>query len=245
MIRIPITLFLLLIPALLSAQERNLSWVLDRYVEAAGGRVNLNDLNSIVIEGTLTVAEQNSFSIKVMKKRSNLVRQVMEQPDGRRITVAYNGETVWQINSDRRNEHFRVLTDKDASDFIRESPLENPLAAEGIDKSRFTYKGTTTIEDDSECHHIVVSYEDGTVTDYFLDVRTFLEKKTVKKVPQEDGSVQTTESFPSDFQFFDGVLFAQRLVIKRDDGYASVLTIDHIRINAGVPTSLFNPPPGY
>tara|TARA_B110000438_G_scaffold292651_1_gene331308 strand:+ start:3367 stop:3795 length:429 start_codon:yes stop_codon:yes gene_type:complete len=139
-----------------------LKWVLDRYVDAAGGRANLNDLKSIVIEGTLTVDDQNSVRIKVMKKRSNFVRQVMDHKDNRRVVVAYNGDTVWQLNSDRRNEQFRTLDAKDAADFIRESPLENPLAAEGLDKSQFSYKGIEVIEDESACHRITVTYLDGT-----------------------------------------------------------------------------------
>lgn len=238
-------LIILSISTMLTAQERDLQWVLSRYLEAAGGRVNLKELNSVVVEGTLTVPDQSPIAIKVMKKRPDYVRQLMDFNDGRRVILGYNGEKAWQLSSDRRQENFTYLDPEQAISFVREAGLENPLASSNFDKSLLSYKGVTEIEDLIECHLISVSYPDGTVSDFYIDTRTFLERKSVKNEKNADGSVSKTVSFPSEFQFFNGVLFAQRVVIQRDNGSSSILTIDKVRINPGVPVSLFNPPPNY
>ena len=72
--------------------ERERDRVLDRYVEAMGGRSRLNDIKSVTIEGRMTLADGREASLKVMKKRPNLVRTVVILPQGVRMVNGYDGE---------------------------------------------------------------------------------------------------------------------------------------------------------
>jgi hypothetical protein len=179
-----------------------------------------------------------------MKKRPNLVRQVMNYPDGRRFTLAFDGTQAWQMQSTQRKDHFELL-DYDANHpFLRDAELENPLAAEVFDKRLMKYHGIVKIEGNINCHYIEVNYPDGSNSHFYIDEQTFLERKTVKEQPTEDGTMEVTEVFPSDFRFHNGVLFSHRLIIRPANGPNSLLEIDSIRINAGVSGTFFKPPPG-
>ncbi len=226
----------------ISAQERSRAWVLDRYVEAMGGRANLARIRSVVVEGNVLLESGDSLALKVMKKRPNLVRTVLGYPDGSRLTTGYNGETAWQQETSLHGTRLEHLEIDEFHPIVREAQLESPLAAAGFNKDWIEYLGEVRIEGNLRCHHLRVSWPQGASVDYYIDVETFFERKTVKSEPLPDGSVATTEMFPSDFRFHQGVVFSHRVVVRADGGDRSELNVREIRINEGIVDSLFRIP---
>ena len=51
-----------LLAAGLTAQERSLDWILERYVHSMGGRAELNAINSVSISGTMVLPDGREAS---------------------------------------------------------------------------------------------------------------------------------------------------------------------------------------
>jgi outer membrane lipoprotein-sorting protein len=225
----------------LAAQERSLDWVLERYVQSMGGRAQLNAINSVSISGTMVLPDGREATLKVMKKRPNLVRTAVLMPPGIRLVNGYDGTVAWKQTITPSMNVVEELNVGPYHAFIRDAALESPLAAEGFDKNQISYEGLTRIEGGIECYHLVIRYPNGTFVEHFLDTATFYERKTVKHEVSED-KVVVSSSFPSDFRFVEGVVFAFRVVIRNPDGSRTEIRIDEVRINPGVLNSLFRKP---
>lgn len=240
-VAVALVLLTSLAPAALSGQERDRDWVLMRYIDAMGGRSRLNAINSVAIEGTLTLGDGREASIKVMKKRPNLVRTAILLPQGIRFVNGYDGKVAWKQTISPKQNIIEELDLDTSSAFIRDAALESPLAAEGFDRRRISYLGRESIEGGIECYRLRVDYGDGTYAETFLDTAEFYERKTVKH-ERIDGEMRVNTTFPSDFRFVNGVVFAYRVVMRDHDGSRTELIIDSIRVNVGALDSIFHKP---
>lgn len=230
----------LAVPAVAEAQRNKLNDILDRYVESMGGRTRLNAIRSISISGTMTNADREA-ELWIMKKRPKMVRTTIIVPPGIRIVNAYDGTTAWTQTIGPNINRIEKLEVSPYSAFVRDAGLESPLAADGFDKDLIDYRGTTRIEGNIECHHLVVTYPNGTFVEHFIDTDTYYERKTVKHEFVE-GKFLVNTAFPSDFRFVNGVVFSYRIVLEDNKGDRTVVQIDKIRINPGILDSIFAMP---
>lgn len=223
------------------AAEVDLGWVLSRYIDAMGGRTRLNEIKSVAIEGKMIMADGMEASLKVMKKRPDLVRTVVLIPPSTRLVNGYDGVTAWQQTVTSSGNVITEMNIDASHPFIRDATLESPLAVEGFDRSKMIYEGVQRIEGNVECYKIRIQYPNGAYLETYLDTSTFYERKTVRH-EITDGEEQVNTSIPSDFRFVDGVVFAFRVVNRNADGSRSELILNEIRINPGILNSVFNKP---
>lgn len=85
---------LLFTPVFLNAQ--NLEAVIDRHLDAIGGKEAIQSLNEIKATGTVTLMDMEIPVVFYMKSRDRM-RLEMDMM-GQKMIQASNGETAWQVN---------------------------------------------------------------------------------------------------------------------------------------------------
>lgn len=75
-----------------------LDQIVDKYIQALGGRPALEKLQSRVMRGTLTNRAGQSLPVSVEEKRPGKYRQTIETPAGPAVRAS-NGTTTWQQNA--------------------------------------------------------------------------------------------------------------------------------------------------
>ena len=89
------------------------------------------------------------------------------------------------------------------------------------------------------CHHLRVILDDEFQQDYYLDVRTYLEVKTVTK---DLKSGKITSSTYHDYVRVDGIPVPQRVVSFEADKIICTVKLAEIKSNAGVTSWMFQMP---
>ncbi len=91
-----------------------------------------------------------------------------------------------------------------------------------------------------KCYKVVLKPADGSQITQYYDAQSFLLVKTVIPVQGPQGEVPS-ENFYSDYKEVNGVLFAHGLN-HRVGNEETVVEINRIECNAGIPSSRFNLP---
>ena len=155
--------------------------------------------------------------------------------------MATMGRMAWQRTLTAQRDEIQKMDVGPYHPFVRDATLESPLAAEGFNKEWISYHGLTRIEGNIECYHLKIRYPNGAYVDHYLDAKTFYERKTIKhEIVDDEERINT--SFPSDFRYVDGVVFAYRVVISDHNGERSELNLDEVRINSGILDTIFQMP---
>jgi hypothetical protein len=237
---LPLAVFSLLTLTGLAQQEANehsLKYVLGRYMEGMGGRANLQKISSIRMEGKLLMADGNTHTITVLKKKPDLVRIILDT-GLMRLTQAYDGEVAWFSREQGRNQFIDRMEGSMRKDFLRQAPIANVLVdqrdtgavlelAENVDVVRVP------------CFQVVARFPDGSRTVHFLNQETYLENRILQYNTSGD---LVSEFVPSEFEMFNGVLFSKQSVRIVDGVTVSTLSITEIELNIGVLDAAFFPP---
>ena len=92
--------------------------ILDKMIDAQGGKKVLGSIKDTTISGSLEmIAVGASGSVTIYHKEPNKVRMDMEMM-GMVITVAFDGETAWMINPQTGSTE--EMSGKDAEDMKRD-----------------------------------------------------------------------------------------------------------------------------
>ena len=89
------------------------------------------------------------------------------------------------------------------------------------------------------CHQIRVTLESGLQVDYFIDIRTCLERKSII-TDLRTGRV--TESLSQDYFRESGITVSRKVVSSENGVWVSTLELDTITFNSGVMPWMFKMP---
>ena len=219
-------LFLVTEPTLGQYQGlRSAEEILDRYVEAIGGKDAHQKVNNRVIRGTLHMpAEGITGTIEAYEARPNLSYSVIEIEGMIRQERGTDGKTAWERHSVSGT---RLLTGDELRQFMREAVFD----AEANWRKLYEKAETVGIEeiDDKPAYHVALTARGGEKMAAYYDRSSSLLVKFVMKVRSRTGET-VVETYPSDYRKVAGVLIAhkQRLVIGTIE---QVLTFDSVQIN--------------
>ena len=214
---------------------QNAADVLEKFIEAAGGRKLLSSVKDTTMTGTLNIVMVGmSGSLTIYQKEPNKMRMEMEV-GGMVMTTAYDGETAWWTNpqtgateelpADQEDEIIRMAYGNDI--------LLNP------DKHGVTYtlKESENIEG-KDYFVLVQTFSDGYAQTMYIDSKTYLPYKTVATVNQM-GVEAESETFLSDYRKIDGMMVSFSMRIFYDGQEAMTMTFTEVKYNTGVEDSLF------
>jgi outer membrane lipoprotein-sorting protein len=220
---------------------QNAQNILNRMIDAAGGRKTLEGIKDTTFSGTMDIVQYGmSATITFYHKEPNKFRQDMELTElGMVITSASDGNVAWTINPQTGS-----VEDMPASvqaEFNNQalnfgfSCLLNPEKY-GIS---FADKGKETI--DGKDYLVLEQTAPGDLTTtYYIDPETYLvyKSKAMTTDPQMGFQVEQ-ESVMEDYRKVDGIMFAHTVIIYQNGEELGSMIVEMLKFNSGLEDSLF------
>ena len=210
--------------------------ILEKFVEASGGRAAYDKFQNSVSKGTLEIpAAGITIDITVYAARPNKMSTIAESPAIGKTERGTNGTIFWEKTT---MQGTRVLEGEELAEALRESAFEglvywrqqyDSLAVSGID----TVAG-------SPCYKVVVKAKGGKPRTLSFDQKSGLLLKTETTVATQMGNIPV-ESFPSDYRKVGDVLQSYKSTVKVM-GQERVMTMTSVEYNASIPDSVFAVP---
>ena len=210
--------------------------IVEKMIEAQGGRAALEKIEDMTLTGTLDIVAQGiSGSLTMYRKEPDKARMDIEIM-GMVITQAYDGGNAWMV--DPNTGSVQDMPEDQGEEFKKMAlgnlALLNPKKF-GI---TYTFKGKETLEG-VDYLLLEQTYEDGEKATLYIDAKTYLVYKSKSMSANMFGVKVDTEQFSSDYKNVDGLPFAHTLRIVQEGEEAMVMTFTEVAFNKGLEDSLF------
>ncbi len=209
--------------------------VLEKFIEASGGRKLLSSVKDTTMIGTLNIVMAGmSGSLTMYQKEPNMMRMDVEI-QGMVITTAYDGETAWMTNP--QTGATEELPADQADDLMRQAYGNDILLNPEKHGVTYTLKESENIEG-KDYFVLVQAFPDGFTQTLYIDSETYLPYKSVAAVTQM-GIEAEAETFLSDWRKIDGMMVSFSARILYDGQEAMSMTFSEVKYNTGLEDSLF------
>jgi len=235
------TLILCFLGILLASLTASPGWsqtakeILDKMIEATGGRKAIESIDDSTVTGTIELVQQGlSGTLTVYKKEPNMMRIDVEIM-GMLITQAYDGEMAWWVNP--QTGATEEMPETEAASMKRDAlPRDAAFNPEkyGI---TYVYKGKEPL--DGKDHYIIEqTYADGFKVTLYIDAGTYLITKSLGTISSQMGEVEF-EQHASDYKKVNGLMIAHTLTTYINGEESRIITISEVKNNTGLEASLF------
>ena len=221
----------------LFAQDAKAMQVLEKMIEAMGGRSAMQAVKDMTAAGTMEMPSMGmEGSATLYTKKENMFRMDIEIM-GMSITSAFDGEEGWTINPQTGA----------VEDLPGESLEETKRMAMGdsayLDPEKYgivyTSKGQEKLED-KDYDVLLMTYADGYESTLYIDSKTHLLYKTVAIAPNPMTGVEgEVESFSTDYKKIEGMMVAHTNTSFTDGEEFMIITMDEIKFNTGLDDAFF------
>lgn len=210
--------------------------ILDKVIEAQGGRKVLEGIKDSASEATMELTQMGMGGSGIMYvKEPNMMRLDLEFM-GMMITQAYDGEVAWMVNpqTGAAEELPEDLAQVMKNGSYGNAALLNPKKFGIV----YKYKGKESIEGKE---YLVLDrvHSDGYVITHYIDPETYLIYKIKQDSFDEMMSPIVEETVMSDYKKVNGVMTAHTIIILREGEEFGVLTITDVKFNTGLEDSFF------
>ena len=210
--------------------------LLEKYIEATGGRANYEKRTSEYLAGTVEMpAAGVKGTLEGWSEAPNSLVMVMEIDNIGKMETGTNGVVAWE-NSAVMGP--RVRAGAELRFAIREALFNAPIHWKKLFKKVET-KGDEPVEG-VDCYKVVLTPTEGKPETWFIEKDTSLVQKMVRSELTSMGEVNGELIF-KDYKPFDGVLSPTTL-IQKAAGQEIRMKIDAITPNVKIPKSKFAPP---
>ena len=202
------------------------------YIKGLGGPEKWDQISSLKVSGTLKL-EHGEFELNAYQKKPDLMKMTIR--DNRSdFVLAFDGTTAWQKISGRKTEPEPMEKAK-ARRFIHSAHFGNYLLYPYANGKEIQYIDTVPTEG-SICHQIRVTLDSGYQIDYFIDIRIYLELKTIH-TDLRSGIV--TSIVYKDYVRELGMPIAHQIESFENGKWVSSLTLHELKVNAGLMPWMF------
>lgn len=209
--------------------------IIQKMIEASGGKKVLESIDDSTITGTLELTDQGlSGEITIYKKEPNKMRIDVEVM-GMVITQAYDGNLAWWINP--QTGATEEMPPTEAASMKRDAlPRDAAFNPEKYGIS-FDYKGKEQI--DGKDHYVIDQiYEDGFKTTLYVDSATYLITKSKSLLDTAVGEVEI-EQVASDYKKVQGLMISHTITTYVNGVESRIIRINDVQYNKGLEDSLF------
>jgi outer membrane lipoprotein-sorting protein len=217
--------------------------VLDKMVDAMGGKKALEAIKDTTVKGTVEISEPYPIKapITLYQKEPNMMRldifiSIPEANVEMTVTQAYDGEKGWFVNP-------QTMATEETPDFLTKELARQALGNDSFlnpQKLGITYalKPKATIEGKD---YIVLeqTLPDGHKNTMFLDPVTYLPFKQQTKTIDQSGAEVDAESFMSNYQKVGGIMVAYSMRVLHNGTEAQRLTIEGVTYNSNIEDAFF------
>ena len=209
--------------------------VLEKMIEASGGRKLLASVKDTTMEGTLDIPMAGmSGSLTIYQKEPNMIRMDMEMM-GMMFTQAYDGEIAWGTNP--QTGSVEEMPADQAENIMRQAYGNSMLLEPEKHGITFTLKDSENIEG-KDYFVLEQSFPDGFSLNMYIDSQTYLPYKTTAIVNQM-GVEAEAETFLSDWRKVDGMMVSFSIKVFYDGEEAVTMTFTEAKFNTGLEDSFF------
>ncbi len=215
----------------------------DTYLKAIGGRKALAEVDSLVVEGTLTEG-RNQFAFTFYRKNPGLGRHelLLERRYGKetKIITGFDGEEAWIWDQSGDYPFPEIMEGKPAALFRRICPIFGPFLRPDLDPVVFSFEGENTYRG-IPVNTIRAWYGDGDYDWYYFHRDNGL---LVLKASRElfAGTPTFIDEVFTKYDRVDGVYFPVRSVRMVKNQKIGSREITSIQANTALPHSLFTKP---
>ena len=210
---------MMLVSGIISAQTAK--EIIDQNIEKSGGLTNWKLLNSIVLQGKLTLGINDSYPIKIFQQRPNLTKTVITINKKETAIEGYDGKKGYAMNyaTNKIQEYPNYNAESFDTDFIDWENKGFEAKYLGKEKVGETY-----------CHKVELT-KNVNKTIYYFDTKNYMLLKEVKS--------DETLSY-SDYRKIGSLLMPFRIESssqKKDSDY--VMILNSIETNKALPANTF------
>lgn len=209
--------------------------VLQRYFEQGlGGRETWDRIESLRLDGTMTLKD-GDYTFRSYQKKPNFIK-IHIGNERIQMQLGFDGAVAWRLLPGEKKA--QPMEPEKARRFINSSSFGNRLLFPYEEGKVIEYIDTVPV-DGQVCHHMRVTTENGYQVEYYLDLRSYVEVKTVSH-DLTTGSV--SEVVYEDYEFISGMPVAHTVRSYEDGELVSTLKIDASQVNTGIMPWMFNMP---
>jgi hypothetical protein len=221
--------------------------VINKYMEARGGKDKLLSITSITMEGSRQMMG-NEVAVKVTKVQGKLSRNDFEA-GGTNNFLLITDKEGWNYFAMRMQKPEPMPADR-----VKAMQTELDIAGPLVDYAKKGYKAELIGKEDvegTECYKIKMVLDSLRDITYFIDTKSNLLIRSAQKGGMFGGGGRRgggdMEMFTdySDYKAVDGVMFAHTLTMKSSGGNAGPggggTTFDKIELNKPVDEKMYKP----
>lgn len=214
-----VLVLMILVSGIISAQTAK--EIIDQNIEKSGGLTNWKLLNSIILQGKLTLGINDSYPIKIYQQRPNLTKTVITINKKETAIEGYDGKKGYAMNyaTNKLQEYPNYNAESFDTDFIDWENKGFEAKYLGKEKVGETY-----------CHKVELT-KNVNKTIYYFDTKNYMLLKEVKS--------DETLSY-SDYRKIGSLLMPFRIESssqKKDSDY--VMILNSVETNKALPANTF------
>lgn len=220
------------------AHAQSAAEILEKMIEASGGRKALKAIKDTTMSGEADMIPMRmTGSMTMYHKEPGMTRQDMEFM-GMVMTQAFDGEVAWFTNPQTGAAQ---AAPAEMQEYSKKGALEmgNSIL---LDPAKFgvshEFKGKETI-DGKEYYLLERVFASGDTTTFFIDPQTFYVYKQKQKSLDMMGGEVDQEIVFSDYRKVDGIPIPFTMTIFQQGEEFAVITMTEVKFNSGLEDSFF------
>lgn len=234
-----ITILLILFSAT-TLNAQTVDEILTTYFENVGGMDKWKELKSTKITAEMSMGPME-FPGVIYEQAPNL-QKVEVNVQGKQIIQAYDGTTAWWINPFQGGEEAQKMPDEMAEDMVTKT-FESDFINYKEKGHTLELEGKEEVEG-AETFKVKLTKKDGDVEYHFFDTEYFIPIMTRTKIKAGPQKGQLSETYLSDFQEVDGLMFPFFIENKMAGETIQKITIKEVVLNETKEQSFFDFPKG-
>lgn len=210
--------------------------ILDRFIEATGGKDAYKKVKNTVLKGSISFAAMGvTADVTLYKAEPNLMLTEVNIPGMGKTLDGFDGKNGWSYSAMMGPA---VKTGKEAIDAKNNSEFREEEWRDRYSKAETI--GVETVEGE-ECYKVLLSPKAGNPVTNFYSKKSGLlirsDAKAVTPMGEIEGQVVS-----KDYRKVGGLILMPFQLVNSAAGQTMLMTFSEIKINADVPKSTFEPP---
>jgi outer membrane lipoprotein-sorting protein len=215
--------------------------LIEKNIQAKGGREKLKAVETVRLTGKMTVGPGADAPFTLEMKRPNKGRiEFLFQ--GMTGVQAYDGATGWSVMPFLGKKDAEVMSAEDLKQVEDQFDLEGPLVDYKAKGHQVELLGKEDLEG-TPAYKLKLTKKNGEVSTVFLDAEYFLEVREESKRTMRGQEMETVSTF-GDYKPVEGMVLAHSInvQIKGAPVPPQVMTIEKVEINPAVADARFAMP---
>ncbi len=233
-----LVLFVLGIVFMQFTQAQTVDDIINKYVEARGGKEKLNAINSVYMEGSRQMMG-NEVLVKVTMVQGKLFRNDFEAMGTTGYTIVTPTEG-WSFIPMQSPKVEPIAADR-LKTMQGQMDIAGPLVDYAAKGNKAELQGKETIEG-KEVYKIKLTLSTGKDVIYYMDTKTnLLIQSRQMSAARGNNAPQEIITNYSDYKLFDGIMFPQTIANPGSGMMAGSTTFDTIIVNKTIDESQYKP----